>query len=275
MGRKIAIVGTTTSLVDAPYDDETWELWGLNGAYKAMRRWDRWFDMHDLSILKKYHDPAYFDFLAKAGDKLTMNNEYDEYPEAGVFPFQELVDKYGRYFSNTISWLIAYALEQDDVEEIGLWGVNMAQDTEYAKQRPSCEYFLGIAVGRDIKITIPEASEMLKTTHLYGWEPTPSFIAKIPDKQRELKLNHEDVLRNLESSKGKLHHVNGYLQGMAETYDFMKSAKKKDVEGYMNGKRAECQHEAKMLDRETNQLLDKKAYWQGATDLMQYYVVNW
>lgn len=275
MGRKIAIVGTTTSLADAPYGDESWELWGLNGAYKAMRRWDRWFDMHDLSILKIHHDPEYFDFLKAAGSKLSMNKEYDEYPEAEVFPFQELVDKYGRYFTNTISWLIAHALEQDDVEEIGIWGVNMAQDTEYAKQRPSCEYFLGIAEGRGIKVTIPAASEMLKASHLYGWEPLPGMIAKIPDKQRELKLNYEDVLRNLESSKGKLYHINGYLQGMHEMYGILNKGKKKDIQGFKDGKAAECKNEASNLDKEINQLLDKKAYWQGAQDLMQYYVVNW
>lgn len=275
MGRKIAIVGTTTSLVDAPYDDEDWEIWGLNGAYKAMKRWDRWFDMHDLSILKIHHDPEYFNFLEKAGNKLTMNNEYDEYPEAEVFPFQELVDKYRRYFTNTISWLIAYALEQDDIEEIAIWGVNMAQDTEYAKQRPSCEYFLGIAEGRGIKVTIPDASEMLKASHLYGWEPVPAFIAKIPDKQKELKLNYEDVLRNLEVSKRELYHINGYLQGMKEMHDIQEKSKKADIEGFKNGKGAEYGKKASILDKEINQLLDKKAYWQGAQDLMQYYVVNW
>ena len=139
MSKKIAIIGTTTSLQDAPYNDESWEIWGLNGAYMAVPRWTRWFDMHDMSILKQHHQPAYFDFLDKAGDKLMLNKKYDECPDARVFPYQELVEKYGRYFTNTVSWLIALALEEEDVEEIGIWGVNMAQDTEYAQQRPSCE----------------------------------------------------------------------------------------------------------------------------------------
>lgn len=272
MGKKIAIVGTTASLVDAPYDDESWEIWGLNGAYKAMKRWDMWFDLHDLDVLKKIHQPEYFPFLANAGNKLMLNAKTDEFPDAGVFPYQELASNYRKYFTNTVSWLIAYAMEQEDIEEIGIWGVNMAQDTEYGKQRPSCEYFLGLAEGRGIKVTIPESSEILKASHLYGVEPIPAIMAKVPDKLREMKISQTDVLKELEEKKGELNFINGYLQGVLKSNDYDTKKKYDDAKPMII---AEKQNRASQLNNEISEYYDKKAYWQGAMDLMQYYVVNW
>lgn len=281
MGKKIAIIGTTTSLFDAPYDDESWEIWGLNGAYTAVKRWDRWFDMHDIDVLKKHHNPEYFPFLKEAGNRLTLNQKCDEYPDAKIFPYQELVKLYRPYFTNTVSWLLALAMEQEDVVEIGVWGVNMAQDTEYAKQRPSCEYFLGIAEGRGIKITIPDGSELLKATNLYGIEPLPAIMAKIPDKQREIKISHQDTMRQLEEKQAELNYINGYIKGTIETVDHTLPEVKRNVKitTFMNDRKAsvikEKQNRAKQVNGELNTLLDKKQYWQGACDLMQYYIVNW
>jgi hypothetical protein len=65
--------------------------------------------------------------------------------------------------------MLAMAIEFG-ATQIGLFGVNMAADSEYCQQRPSCEYFIGVAVGRGIKITIPEQSDLLKTAYLYGIE---------------------------------------------------------------------------------------------------------
>jgi len=276
---KIAIVGTTSSLQDAPYKDDSWEIWGLNGAYSAMPRWDKWFDMHSMEVLKANHKPAYFDFLKKAGNKLTLNQKYEEYPEARVFPYKELVIKHGRYFTNTIAWLIALAIEQEP-EEIGIWGVNMAQDTEYAHQRPCCEYFLGMAKGLGIEITIPKASELLKASHLYGVEPQPDFIAKMPDKERELRSFYGEACHNLDTKMGNINFVNGFIQGQNEFNTFLDGKIKgnnikENINGYKITKENEMKQEALQLNSEIVGLKDKKAQYQGALDLHQYYKTNW
>ena len=49
-----------------------------------------------------------------------------------------------------------------EADEIGLWGVDMKAEDEYAYQRPNIEYWLGIAEGKGIKVHIPEASPILK-----------------------------------------------------------------------------------------------------------------
>jgi hypothetical protein len=276
---KIAIVGTTASLMDAPYKDESWEIWGLNGAYSAMPRWDKWFDMHSLQVLKDNHKPAYFDFLAKAGNKLTLNAEYEEYPDARVFPYKELVEKHGRYFSNTIAWLIALAIEQEP-EEIGIWGVNMAQDTEYAHQRPCCEYFLGMAKGVGIKVTVPKGSELLKSTHLYGVEDLPDVFAKLPDKEREIRAFYNEASHELDVKIGNLNSINGYIQGQNEFAGFVDGKIKgeniiESINGYKAGKMNEMQQEALQINSEITHLKTKKAQYQGALDYHQYFKTNW
>jgi hypothetical protein len=279
MSKKIAIIGTTTSMMDAPYKDNSWEIWGLNGAYSGIPKWDRWFDMHDMSVLKQVHKPTYFDFLKSAKDKLMLNKKYKDFPDAGVFPYQELVDKYGKYFTNTVSWLIAYAIEQEP-EEIAIYGVNMAQDTEYAKQRPSCEYFLGIAQGKGIKVTIPESSEMLKATHLYGFEKVPSIIAKMPDKRREINCNQNEIEKELEEAKSKVNQINGYIQAINDFYEKnIKDIKDKEVikkiDNFKKEHIEDAKNQAYAIKVNINELCDKKAYWKGANDLLNYFKINW
>jgi hypothetical protein len=45
-----------------------------------------------------------------------------------------------------------------------------SHNSEYGQQRPSCEFFLGIAVGRGIKIHLPKTSDLLKVRWMYGYE---------------------------------------------------------------------------------------------------------
>lgn len=277
MKKKIAIIGTTSSLVDAPYNDPEWEIWGLNGAYQCIPRWDRWFDMHSLKVLKKYHEPVYFEFLKAAGSKAILAHKMGNLPDAKLFPSKKLVNKYGRYFTNTISWLIAYAMEQNP-ETIGIWGVNMAMDTEYAAQRPSCEYFLGLAKGKGIEIVIPDTSEMLKCSYLYGIEPVPAYIAKFPDKKRELTNNYNETMAEIDNGQGTMNFINGYVTGSNEFADFIRAEYPhldNVVGSYLHEKHSKFKNDAMMIEKELKELLHKKSYLNGALDLQSYNEKNW
>jgi hypothetical protein len=46
----------------------------------------------------------------------------------------------------------------------------MANDIEYQSQRPSCEYFIGLARGKGIEVYVPPESDLLKCMYLYGFE---------------------------------------------------------------------------------------------------------
>ena len=82
-----------------------------------------------------------------------------------------------------------------DWQYIGVWGVDMAQGgafgqpSEYAEQRPSCEFWLGQAAGRGIYVYIPPASDLLKAAGLYGYEGDGSQMRmKIRHRIEELQL---------------------------------------------------------------------------------------
>ncbi len=160
---KIAIVGTSpNTLFEAPYQDESWEIWSLNGAYERITRYNRWFEIHTWEHLKKENlPPAYMTHLQNAANVGRLYT-IESFPyETIILPREELISLYGRYFTSTIAWMIGFAIQQG-ATEIGIWGVNMSGDDEYQKQRACCEYLLGIAKGKGIKITLPSECPLLK-----------------------------------------------------------------------------------------------------------------
>jgi hypothetical protein len=140
----VAIVGFAEGHVgEAPYEDASFETWGINRLHTVTaaegKRFTRWFNLHDLeqfhgqdeehlAFLKAFDGPVYL----RAADI----GKYD-IPNAVPFPDAEMTDRFGRYFNNTISWLIAYAITLDP-KVLGVYGVDMAQDSlmnaEYSSQ---------------------------------------------------------------------------------------------------------------------------------------------
>jgi len=87
-------------------------------------------------------------------------------------------------------------------DSIGMYGVDMAQDhllaAEYSEQRPSCEYFLGIAEGLGIELHIPNGSDLLASSHLYGYEDSGRVIEKMGSRFQELGKNRDQMAAQLQ-----------------------------------------------------------------------------
>lgn len=171
--KKIAIVGKApSSLSLVPYADESWQIWTLSDLVicKQVPRFDVHFELHELDQLRAPARKPYLDWLAAVADKpIFVCEATPEIPHGEAYPKDEIVAKYGRYFTNTVSWMLALAIETQPAE-IGIWGVDMACNDEYGHQRPSCEYFLGLAAGAGIKVHVPPQSDLLKTAGLYGFD---------------------------------------------------------------------------------------------------------
>lgn len=205
---KVAIVGTATGQEFAPYADKSWEIWGLSRSYLSLPRWTRWFELHKPQDLCKTWTPgneaaevaarsAYTTWLGNAHNQGRVYTREAAIPNTEDFPFAELVEEFPRgYFTNTVSWLIAYAA-YIGVAEIGLWGVDMALDTEYGVQRPSVEYLLGIAEGRGIKVTVAESSDILKCKSMYAYEDTGLFTAKLRVKILEMEQHKKALIQEM------------------------------------------------------------------------------
>lgn len=95
--------------------------------------------------------------------------KYQEIPLSEAFPIKECVEEFGQpYFSNTIGYMIAYAL-LGGAKEIELYGVNQAGSHEYAEEKGGVEYWLGVAIGRGVKVTINgKNSQLLRYKGRYG-----------------------------------------------------------------------------------------------------------
>jgi len=95
--------------------------------------------------------------------------KYEEIPLSEAFPIEECVKEFGQpYFSNTISYMIAYALLKG-AKEIELYGINQASSSEYFYEKAGVEYWLGVAVGRGVKVAINgQKSEVLSNKMRFG-----------------------------------------------------------------------------------------------------------
>jgi hypothetical protein len=188
-GRRIAIVGKAPDSQHlVPYDDPSWEIWGLGCGAKLMKRWDRWFELHPLEANRERWAkvaPGFWSWLKEDhGKPLYIQDTHPELPHAKSYPLRQYLDKFGSYFTNSISFMLAMAIDEG-CAEIGVFGVNMAQSDpvrgqngEYQHQRPSCEYFIGLAVGAGIKVGIPEESDLCKVGRLYAFDGTNDALRK-------------------------------------------------------------------------------------------------
>lgn len=230
--RKVAIVGYTHSNRQAPYDTDEWQLWGLNNLHEWISdtRWDAWFDLHDDQTIKA--DEVHAAWLAETHPfPVYTFNPRAEWPASVQFPAGDLKDQFGTYFTNSISWMVAFAITQvqwaiGDGAEIGIWGVDMATgggaDSEYGFQRPSCEFFIGLARGMGIDVTIAPASDLLKCADVYGEPPSPLRV-KLQDRVAELRERRQATEQELAKARAHARHLEGQLdqiEGATQTGDY-------------------------------------------------------
>ncbi len=184
---KLAIVGCSDTKDKTPFNKkDEFEFWGVNNLFTNFGNnpWTRWFEIHHIE-----HNPVsgmwerrgnadfrgmpvdvYLRELQKMNIPIYMRAPCELVPNAVLYPIQDILKAFGDYFTNTISYMLALGIMEGHYEEIHVYGVDMAVDSEYFWQRPSCEYFLGLAMGRGIKIYLPEECDLLKTRFLYGFD---------------------------------------------------------------------------------------------------------
>jgi hypothetical protein len=175
--RKIAFVGTARSADQAPFDDETWEIWGVSQRGKYVTRATRWFELHRL-------DGEDADWAGKWRECvrgfIADTPLYMFYPEPGLatnqvtYPVDHITGRFGTYFmTSTFAWMLALAIDELrplDGEatdgEIAIFGVDMEYGTEYAQQRAGLRHFLALAAFAGIEV------KLLAATGL-SYEPVP------------------------------------------------------------------------------------------------------
>lgn len=169
---KVAIVGFAKPHRDlAPFNDPEWEVWGVNDAWTWLPKGaaTRWFDMHSPDIYEWgfRRSAGHLDFLKAFEGQVYFHERRDDVPNSVAYPLDDVVRNIGTpYLTSSIAYMQGLALLLG-FREIGIWGVDMGHDSEYADQRPCCELLLGVALARGVTVTIPEQSPLMKGP-LYG-----------------------------------------------------------------------------------------------------------
>lgn len=189
MSKKIAIVGFAPSSRDlAPYNDPEWEIWVLN-QYQTILPQEgasnitRWFELHQRdTVLNNHRDEDYFQKLKESKIPVMMCKKEDDIPMSEAYPINEIIELCQTdYFTNSISYMLAYA-KYVGATETAVYGVDMAQDEEYSKERPSVEYFVALLRASGIPVYIPPESDICKAPYLYGFqEESASKICRTID----------------------------------------------------------------------------------------------
>ena len=186
-GKKTAaLVGMApTSCSLAPFDDESCEIWGLNEAHSFpwMKRANRWFQIHETAIWKRYIAKrdvrGHADWLKKnpLDVPIYMQFWHELVPKSVGYPLHEVIEKYFRkfwrgdkndikYFTSTFAYMMGVAL-LEDFTRIEIYGFEMADDEEWRHQKACAEFWIGLAMGRDVEIYTPPGCQLL-FSNLYG-----------------------------------------------------------------------------------------------------------
>jgi hypothetical protein len=172
---KVAITGAAKSMSSLPWNDPAWEIWGLNNFWNSMRdtegrlRADRWFEIHPPSPpIQNEHDMSW---LRSCPVPIYTTEPFPENRNAVVFPVQRIGDKYRNYFSCTFAYQIALAIDEG-FKEIAVHGLELAFGTqrECTVERACVNYWLGLAEGKGMKVTIPQDDFVLSHWARYGFD---------------------------------------------------------------------------------------------------------
>lgn len=221
--KKVVVLGFAPSWKDAPFDDEEYDIWCLNEMYDAFNsngigRASLWFEIHGADSPSKSSE-KHQAFLMNCPVPVVMQKHDPKYPSSVAFPRDEVKkmvnsnvltnELCGPYtnFSNSISWMVYMAILMK-YEEIHVYGVDMAHESEYAFQRPSAEAAILFAAAKGIKVAVPSSSELIHFPKDYGFETDNAGRhykkkrAKLLQEKRakmfnEMK-NHEAAARQLE-----------------------------------------------------------------------------
>jgi hypothetical protein len=92
--------------------------------------------------------------------KLYVQHPIEDVPNGIVYPFDEVAKTTGAYWCSSMAYLMALAIHEG-AEEIAIYGVDMAGDEQYAYQHPNMNFLIGLAMGKGIKVTLPEGCPLL------------------------------------------------------------------------------------------------------------------
>lgn len=252
--KKIWMIGTASSGSAAPYNDKSWEIWGVSARAAYTTRATRWFELHRL-------DGEPDDWANKWRETIkTFSHDVELvmlYPEKDLgkkvtqYPYDRIAERFGTYFmTSTFSWMMALAIDElrplngKPVKgEIGISGVDMEYGTEYRQQRAGLRHFIELAKALGIPVTrLADGGLAYDPVPYPLWQDDP-LLNKLDKRKREA----DNQLKIVEES---IRHTRTMIAQDRAAIEEIKSSKKK---GYRSAERLA------FLEKELGSLMETSA----------------
>jgi hypothetical protein len=217
---KIAILGShPASNTLAPFGDVNWEIWSCSPHNYTLPRVDAWFELHSLDRKFCPGNEPYIQTLQRH-PRVYIAVPDPRMPNGIVYPKDEVLSHYPQkhhtFFSSSVAWMAALAIEQRP-DEIGFWGVDMSAGDEYEYQRPGCHYFMGVAEEMGIKITVPPQSDLLELHPPYAFKEQWRSYWKMKARRQEVAGRIAALDQKIAQANDERLQLSGAMQSM--TYE--------------------------------------------------------
>lgn len=173
---KVHILGKGEGWEDAPHGHGDTQVWGIN-THILSRPLDMVFEPHDVEWWLKNWDkirpwhktergyPKHIERVNELEIPYLTLRSYPFIPTSKEYPVNDIIREFGvDYFTGGIDYMLAYAI-YIRVKKIDIWGVHTVYDDEYEYQKPSLEFWIGVAVGRGIPIKVHGSHSLLKSMY--------------------------------------------------------------------------------------------------------------
>ncbi len=240
--KKIAILGTTPSRMEAPIADPSWEIWTIGPGGKDAHRWDRLYETHtvwpadfaaylnDLSNVKR---PQVVRTIVPM--KVRMDHwarrwsegSEEKYAElkakiTGDWEAEELIDRddlFERHrkmwFSTSICYAIAEAMDLQP-KTIGLFGIDLESDEEHISQFIGAAHLLDICRLIGIDIIMPAGSGLERDLNPYPDRYETHLALTYEKKLKLLNGLRGQIEADMEGKRMMLHRTEGALMKLQE-----------------------------------------------------------
>jgi len=93
---------------------------------------------------------------------------YSLFPDVGTLIQADRIEAaFGTEFlTNSVAWMMADAL-LENVDVLGLWGVEMDYESEYWLERYGVKHFMRLAEERGVELVVPEGCPLLTDIPAY------------------------------------------------------------------------------------------------------------
>ena len=125
--------------------------------------------------------PHHIRALARCGVPVYMQAVDERIPTSVRFPFEAITESLGLpdvnghkrlYLTSSPAWMMALALYEhkcgQTISEIRLAGIEMLIGTEYARQKPCIEWWLGLAMGMGIEVKVAPTGSAILSDAIYA-----------------------------------------------------------------------------------------------------------